>query len=135
MPAEAARLRGLRDRLLHAIRSQLDDVTVNGSLQERLPGNLNVAFAGAQGEALLMELNDVAVSPGAACDSKNSEPSHVVRAMGVPDDLARSSLRFGLGRFNTAEEIDYVAARVVDCVRRLRAMSPLYTHPIEEKTS
>ena len=127
MPAEAVRLRGLRDRLLHAIRSQLDDVTVNGSLASRLPGNLNLSFAGAQGEALLMELNDVAVSPGAACDSKNSEPSHVVRAMGVPDDLARSSLRFGLGRFNTAEEVDYVAARVVDCVRRLRAMSPLYT--------
>ena len=127
MPAEGVRLRGLRDRLLHAIRSQLDDVTVNGSLASRLPGNLNLSFAGAQGEALLMELNDVAVSPGAACDSKNSEPSHVVRAMGVPDDLARSSLRFGLGRFNTAEEVDYVAARVVDCVRRLRAMSPLYT--------
>jgi cysteine desulfurase len=138
MPEEAVRLRGLRDRLLHAIRSQLDDVTVNGSLAARLPGNLNLSFAGAQGEALLMELNDVAVSPGAACDSKNSEPSHVVRAMGVPDDLARSSLRFGLGRFNTAAEVDYVAARVVDCVRRLRAMSPLYTPgegAVEEKTT
>jgi cysteine desulfurase len=113
--------------LLAGLRGALDDVTVNGSLVRRLPHNLNVSFAGVQGESLLMLLNDVAVSPGAACDSANSEPSHVARAIGVPDDLARSSLRFGLGRSNTGEEVEYVVAKVVDSVRRLRTESPLYT--------
>ena len=125
--AEAERLRGLRDRLRRGLLAGLDDVRLNGALEPRLPGNLHASFAGVQGESLLMQLNDVAVSPGAACDSKNAEPSHVLRAIGLPDDLGRSSLRFGLGRFNTAEEVDYVVDKVVTVVRRLRTMSPLYT--------
>jgi cysteine desulfurase len=124
--AEAERLRGLRDRLRLGLLAGVDDVKVNGALEPRLPGNLHASFAGVQGESLLMQLNDVAVSPGAACDSKNAEPSHVLRAIGLPDDLGRSSLRFGLGRFNTAEEVDYVVDKVVTVVRRLRTMSPLY---------
>jgi cysteine desulfurase len=126
LESEAARLGALRDRLLHGILERLDGVTVNGSLEHRLPANLNLSFAGVQGESLLMMMNDVAVSPGAACDSANSEPSHVARAIGVPDDLARSALRFGLGRFTTEEEVDYVVAKVVASVQRLRAASPLY---------
>ena len=126
MDAEAPRLRALRDRLLAGILRQLNDVTVNGSMEQRLPHSLNLSFAGVQGESLLMLMNDVAVSPGAACDSANSEPSHVARAIGVPDDLARSSLRFGLGRFNTEEEVDYAIDKVVQSVRRLRSESPLY---------
>lgn len=126
MPAETPRLRALRDRLLAGILDQLEDVTVNGSMAARLPHSLNLSFAGVQGESLLMMMNDVAVSPGAACDSANAEPSHVARAIGVPDDLARSSLRFGLGRFNTAEEVEYAIDKVVQSVRRLRNESPLY---------
>ena len=126
LETEMPRLRGLRDRLLHGITEALDGVTVNGSLEHRLPGNLNLSFAGVQGESLLMMMNDVAVSPGAACDSANAEPSHVARAIGVPDDLARSSLRFGLGRFTTEEEVDYAVHKVIDAVRRLRTQSPLY---------
>lgn len=133
LEAEAERLRRMRDRLWAGIRAELDGVSVNGSLAERLPGNLNLSFAGVQGESLLMMMNDVAVSPGAACDSANAEPSHVARALGVPDDLARSSLRFGLGRFNRDEEIDYVVAKVVESVRRLRAESPLYTPAAEKR--
>jgi cysteine desulfurase len=126
MAAEAPRLAALRDRLLQGILAQLDGVTVNGSLERRLPGNLNLSFAGVQGESLLMMMNAVAVSPGAACDSANAEPSHVARAIGLPDDLARSSLRFGLGRFTTADQVDYVIDKVVASVRRLRQASPLY---------
>lgn len=129
MDGEAAQLRRLRDRLLTGIRDALPGVTVNGSLAERLPGNLNLSFAGVQGESLLMLLNDVALSPGAACDSANSEPSHVARAIGTPDDLARSALRFGLGRSNTEEEVDYVVQKVVEAVQRLRQESPLYGAP------
>jgi cysteine desulfurase len=134
MPVEAPRLAALRDRLLAGIRAELDDVTVNGSLVRRLPHNLNVSFAGVQGESLLMLMNDVAVSPGAACDSANAEPSHVARAIGLPDDLARSSLRFGLGRFTTAEEVDYATAKVVRSVLKLRGESPLYAGaPVEPR--
>jgi cysteine desulfurase len=129
MDGEAVRLRRLRDRLLQGISTRLDGVTVNGTLEARLPGNLNLSFAGVQGESLLMLMNDVAVSPGAACDSANSEPSHVARAIGEPDDLARSALRFGLGRWNTEEEVDYVANNVVAAVERLRRESPLYAAP------
>ena len=124
---EARRLRGLRETLRRGLVEALPDVHVNGALEPRLPGNLNMSFAGVQGEALLMQLNDIAVSPGAACDSQNATPSHVLRAIGVADDLARSSIRFGLGRFNTADEVDYVVAKVVTVVRRLRDASPLYT--------
>ncbi len=126
MAVEEPRLRALRDKLWSGIRTALPDVTVNGSMRERLPHNLNVSFAGVQGESLLMMMNDVAVSPGAACDSANAEPSHVARAIGVPDDLARSSLRFGLGRFTTEAEVDYAIQKVVQSVERLRCESPLY---------
>jgi cysteine desulfurase len=127
---EAQRVLQLRQRLWEGIESSLDDVFLNGGWEHRLPGNLNVSFDGVQGESLLMQLNDVAVSPGAACDSESSEPSHVLSAIGVPGDRARSSIRFGLGRFNTQEEVDYVVRKVVDVVTRLRAASPLYEkHP------
>ena len=98
---------------------------VNGSMEHRLPGNLNMSFAGVDGEALLMSLPDVALSTGSACTSATVEPSYVLRSLGVCDSLAHSSLRFGLGRFNTEEEIDYVAGRVVESVKRLRALSPM----------
>jgi cysteine desulfurase len=126
MAAESARLRALRDRLLGAIAGGLDGVTVNGSMADRLPNNLNVTFGGVEGEALLMGIHDVAVSSGSACTSASLAPSHVLRAIGVDDDLAHSSIRFGLGRFTTEEEIDYAAGRVVETVRKLRELSPAY---------
>ena len=126
MAEEAERLRRLRDKLKDAILSRLDDTTLNGSLVHRLPNNLNLSFAGVEGDALLMGINDVAVSSGSACTTATLEPSHVLRALGVPEDLAHSSIRFGLGRFNTEEEVDYVANRVVETVKRLRELSPLY---------
>ena len=123
---EAARIGGLRDRLLAALGDRLDGVTVNGSLEQRLPHNLNVSFAGIEGESLLVGLDDVAVSSGAACSSASPslEPSHVLRAIGIPDELARASLRFGLGRWTTADEIDYAADKVSSLVTRLRQLSP-----------
>jgi len=126
MAEEAARLAALRDKLKDSILSRLDGATINGSMDHRLPGNLNLSFAGVEGDALLMGINDVAVSSGSACTSATLEPSHVLSALGVPEELAHSSIRFGLGRFNTAEDVDYVAARVVETVRRLRELSPLY---------
>ena len=126
MAAEGKRIGRLRDRLLAALTGRLDGVTVNGSLEHRLPHNLNVSFAGVEGESLLVGLDDVAVSSGAACTtaSPGLEPSHVLRAIGLPDDLARASLRFGLGRWTTAEEIDYAADKVSSLVERLRQLSP-----------
>ncbi len=124
MPAEAPRLLALRERLRRAVQAGLDRVTVNGSLERRLPGNLNVSFAHVEGEALLIAMKDVAVSSGSACTSASLEPSYVLRAMGVPDDLAHSSIRFGLGRFNTEEEVDHAARLVVEKATRLREMSP-----------
>lgn len=121
--AEAARLASLRDRLLLALRSELPDLRLNGSLERRLPGNLNVSFPGVEGEALLMSLRDFALSSGAACTSATLEPSHVLRALGVPADLAHASLRFGLGRGNTEADIDRVAAATVTAVRRLRGLA------------
>jgi len=126
LAAEGARLRVLRDRLKEALVAGLDDVTVNGSMTHRLPHNLNVSFGGVEGDALLMGINDVAVSSGSACTSATLEPSHVLKALGVDDELGHSSIRFGLGRFNTEEEVDYVAARVIETVTRLRELSPLY---------
>jgi cysteine desulfurase len=123
---EARRVGGMRDRLQGAILSGLPRVQVNGHPERRLPGNLNVFFACVEGESLLMALKDVAVSSGSACTSASLEPSYVLRAMGVGDDMAHSSIRFGLGRFNTEEEVDHVAALVVDKVRKLREMSPLW---------
>ena len=126
MPAESQRLRRLRDRLKDSIFSRLDEVYVNGSMAHRLPHSLNISFAYVEGESLMMGINDVAVSSGSACTSANIEPSYVLKAMGIADDLAHSSIRFGLGRFNTEEEVDYVADRVVETVQRLRELSPLY---------
>jgi cysteine desulfurase len=124
MPDEARRVAGLRDRLLALLQSGLDGVRVNGSMEFRLPHNLNVSFAGVEAEALLMSLPKIAASTGSACSSASVEPSHVLRALGLPDDAARSSVRFGLGRFNTVEEIDYAAGRIVQAVQRLRALAP-----------
>jgi cysteine desulfurase len=123
---EAARVLSLRERLRRGLLAGLDLVTVNGSLEHRVPGNLNVSFAYVEGEALMMAIKDVAVSSGSACTSASLEPSYVLRAMGVSEDLAHSSIRFGLGRFNNEEEIDFVTRLVVDKVKKLREMSPLY---------
>ena len=126
MAEEAKKLAALRDRLKDAIMGQLDEVYINGSVEHRLPGNLNISFAYVEGESLLMGINDIAVSSGSACTSATLEPSYVLKALGAGDDLAHSSIRFGLGRFNTQAEVDYVAERVVDTVKRLRELSPLY---------
>jgi cysteine desulfurase len=126
MNAEAVRLVGLRERLRQGICEQVEAVTVNGHPSERLPGNLNLSFAYVKGEALLMGLADVAVSSGSACTTASVEPSYVLKALGLDDELAYGSLRFGLGRFSTAEEVDFVVGDVVRVVRHLRALSPLY---------
>jgi len=126
METEAARLLEMRERLREGICSQLDEVYLNGHPTHRLTGNLNLSFAFVEGESLLMGLKDVAVSSGSACTSATLEPSYVLKALGVGEDLAHTSIRFGLGRFNTMEEVDYVIDRVVREVRRLREMSPLY---------
>ena len=126
MPQESCRMAGLRNRLRDKIMSQLDEVYINGSEEHRLPGNLNISFAYVEGESLLMGINDVAVSSGSACTSATLEPSYVLKALGAGDDLAHSSIRFGLGRFNTEAEVDYVADKVVQVVKRLRELSPLY---------
>ena len=123
---ENLRLAGLRDRLRDKILGELDEVYVNGSMEHRLAGNLNLSFAYVEGESMLMGINDVAVSSGSACTSATLEPSYVLKALGVGDELAHSSIRFGLGRFNTEAEVDYVAQRVIETVRRLRELSPLY---------
>jgi cysteine desulfurase len=126
LTAEAERLALLRGRLREGIASELDEIYVNGHPTRRLPGNLNMSFAYVEGESLMMALKDVAVSTGSACTSASLEPSHVLRAIGLSEELAHSAIRFGLGRFNTAEEVDYTVRRVVDEVRRLREMAPLY---------
>ncbi|MGA8042125.1 MAG: IscS subfamily cysteine desulfurase [Terracidiphilus sp.] len=126
MDSEAAYLRGLRDRLKARFESELDYVHVNGSMEHRLPGNLNMSFVYVEGESLLMGINDVAVSSGSACTSATLEPSYVLKALGLGDDVAHSSIRFGLGRFNTQAEVEYVAAKVIDIVKKLRELSPLY---------
>lgn len=118
---EAARLGRLRDRLLERVRGGLEGVRVNGSLERRLPGNLNLSFEGVDGEALLLALRDLAVSSGSACASATPEPSHVLRAMGVPDDLAHGSIRFGLGRGTTEAEIERAGALVVEKVALVRS--------------
>jgi cysteine desulfurase len=126
MAEEAAKLTKLRNRLLDYLQSNLKEVYVNGSWEHRLPGNLNVSFAYVEGEGLMMALKDVAVSSGSACTSASLEPSYVLRALGVGEEMAHSSIRFGIGRFNTEEEIDYVGRHVVEAVNRLREMSPLW---------
>ena len=126
MENENARLRALRDRLKDRLLKELDEVYVNGSMEHRLPNNLNVSFAYVEGESLIMGMEDIAVSSGSACTSASLEPSYVLQALGVGDELAHSSIRFGLGRFTTEEEVDYVAGKVTENVKRLREMSPLY---------
>jgi cysteine desulfurase len=126
MDNEAAYLRGLRDHLKAKLETALDYVHVNGSWEHRLPGNLNMSFVYVEGESLLMGINDVAVSSGSACTSATLEPSYVLKALGLGDDVAHSSIRFGLGRFNTLAEVDYVGDKVIDIVKKLRELSPLY---------
>ncbi|MDA2916119.1 IscS subfamily cysteine desulfurase [Nitrospinae bacterium AH_259_B05_G02_I21] len=126
MEAGAERIRALRDRLQSGILSHLEEVYLNGHPDRRLPGTCNLSFAYVEGESLMMGLNEIAVSSGSACTSATLEPSYVLRALGVGDELAHSSIRFGLGRFNTEEEVDYVIKRVKETVERLREMSPLY---------
>jgi len=133
MAGERARVGALRDRLYDGIRREIDEIAVNGSMEHRLANNLNVSFAYVEGESLLMGLNDVAVSSGSACTSASLEPSYVLRAIGTSDALAHSSIRFGLGRFNTEEEVDYVVAKLASVVKRLREMSPLYEMAKEGK--
>jgi cysteine desulfurase len=124
MAVESARVAALRDRLLERLQSATDEMTVNGSMQQRLPGNLNVSFDGVDGEALLVSLDDIAVSSGAACTQ--AEPSHVLMALGHSTDRALASLRFGIGRSTTVAEIDYTAAKVSEVVNRLRQLSPVH---------
>lgn len=126
MAEETIRLQALRDSLKDKLTSELDEVFINGSWEHRLPHNLNISFAYVEGESLLMGINDIAVSSGSACTSATLEPSYVLKALGMGDDLAHSSIRFGIGRFNTQEEVDYVAGRVVEVVKKLRELSPLY---------
>jgi cysteine desulfurase len=126
MAAESKRLTALRQKLNDGIVGRLEDVALNGHPTERLPGNLNLSFAFVEGEGLMMGMKDVAVSSGSACTSASLEPSYVLKALGVGDDLAHSSIRFGLGRFSTEEEVDYVIEHVVGAVQKLREMSPLY---------
>jgi cysteine desulfurase len=126
MAQEAVRLAKLRDRLKAGLEAKLDEVFVNGSLEHRLPNNLNMSFAYVEGESLLMGINDIAVSSGSACTSATLEPSYVLKALGVGEDLAHTSIRFGLGRFNTEEEVDYVTDKMVTVVTKLRELSPLY---------
>jgi cysteine desulfurase len=126
MASETERLRALRDRLNERLHANLDEIYVNGSTEHRLPHSLNISFAYVEGESLLMGINDVAVSSGSACTSASLEPSYVLKALGAGDDLAHSSIRFGLGRWTTEEEVDYVVEKLTSVVRRLREMSPLY---------
>jgi cysteine desulfurase len=126
MASEAKRLFALRERLREGIQSRVSDTYVNGSMEHRLPGNLNISFAYVEGEGMLMGLKDVAVSSGSACTSASLEPSYVLRAVGVEEEMAHTSIRFGLGRFNTEEEVDYVIDLVVGKVNKLREISPLY---------
>lgn len=126
MPEESKRLRALRDKLKAGLEAKLDEVFINGSVEHRLPNNLNMSFAYVEGESLLMGINDIAVSSGSACTSATLEPSYVLKALGVGEDLAHTSIRFGLGRFNSEEEVDYVTEKMVQVVSKLRELSPLY---------
>ncbi|MDH4230351.1 MAG: IscS subfamily cysteine desulfurase [Nitrospirota bacterium] len=126
MAAESVRIAALRDRLEAGILAALDEVSVNGSRSHRLPHNLNISFAYVEGESMLMGLKEVALASGSACTTATLEPSYVIRALGVSEELAHSSLRFSIGRFTTAEEVEFVIGRVVETITRLREMSPLY---------
>ncbi|HSM88053.1 MAG TPA: cysteine desulfurase family protein, partial [Candidatus Limnocylindrales bacterium] len=124
LPEESCCIAGLRNRLRDSLLAALDDVTINGSIEQRLPGNLNISFLRVDGEALMTAMKDIAVSSGAACHSDKIEPSHVLKAIGLTDEAAGSAIRFGIGRFNSEAEIDYVAATVIHAVRSLRELLP-----------
>jgi cysteine desulfurase len=126
MEAEGKREGELRDYLKAKLEAALDYVTVNGNMDHHLPGNLNMSFVHVEGESLLMGINDIAVSSGSACTSATLEPSYVLKALGLGDDVAHSSIRFGLGRFNNKAEVDYVSDKIITVVKHLREMSPLY---------
>jgi len=126
MPDESKRLTYLRDKLKKKLEDNLDEIHINGTMEHRLPGNLNMSFVYVEGESLLMGINDIAVSSGSACTSATLEPSYVLKALGLGDDVAHSSIRFGIGRFNTEAEVDYVAEKLIDTVKKLRELSPLY---------
>ena len=126
MAVETKRLTALRDKLKARLEGTLDYIHVNGTMEHRLPGNLNISFVYVEGESLLMGINDIAVSSGSACTSATLEPSYVLKALGLGDDVAHSSIRFGLGRFNSEAEVDYVADKIIDVVQKLRELSPLY---------
>jgi cysteine desulfurase len=126
MEYDDKRIRALQERMLNGVRAKLDGVVVNGSVERRYAGNLNLSFAYVEGESLLMGLKDVAVSSGSACTSASLEPSYVLRALGVDEDMAHTSIRFGIGRFTTEEEIDRAIELTVQQVEKLREMSPLY---------
>lgn len=126
MAEESVRLRALRDKLRAKLEASLEEVYINGSMEHRLPHNLNMSFAYVEGESLLMGINDIAVSSGSACTSATLEPSYVLKALGLGDDLAHTSIRFGLGRFNTEEEVDYVGNKMIEVVNKLRDLSPLW---------
>jgi len=126
MVEETKRLQGMRDYLKDRLMSELDEIYINGSWEHRLPHNLNISFAYVEGESMLMGINDIAVSSGSACTSATLEPSYVLKALGMGDDLAHSSIRFGIGRFNTQEEVEYTAGRIIEVVKKLRELSPLY---------
>jgi cysteine desulfurase len=130
MPTEAARIRQLRDRLEQTILAQLDGVRLNGHPTDRVPGTCNLSFAQVEGEALMLAMQDVAVSAGSACSSAEAEPSYVVTAIGLSDELAHASIRFSIGRFNTLEEIDYAAAQVIATVQELRRYASTLAAPL-----
>jgi len=125
MPEESCRVAGLRNRLRDRLLAGLNQVTINGSMEHRLPGNLNMSFLEVDGETLLTGLNDVALSSGSACSSGKTHASYVLKALGLSDEAAGSAIRFGIGRFNTEAEIDYVAGRIIELVKNLREVSAL----------
>jgi cysteine desulfurase len=124
---ESHRISRLRDKLYNSLISFLDNVHLNGKIENRLPGNLNISFEGVTAESLIMEMRELAVSTGAACTTASLKPSHVLKAIGVPDNLAKSSIRFGIGRFNSEEEIDYAIKKIIESVTKLRSLSPSWT--------
>jgi len=126
MSSEAERQIGMRQHLYKRMTDELDYVFLNGHPTERLPNNLNLSFGYVEGESLMMGISEIAVSSGSACTSSSLEPSYVLRSMGVSDELAHSSVRFGFGRYTTMEEVNYAADKIIDAVKRLREMSPLY---------
>jgi cysteine desulfurase len=131
MPTESKRLAAMRDGLRKKLMDNIPEIYENGDPAYKLPHSLNISFSFVEGESLLMGISDVAVSSGSACTSASLEPSYVLKSLGLGDELAHSSIRFGLGRFNTQEECDYVADKLIDVVARLRAMSPLYEMHLE----